>query len=221
MNIIINGNNKKFTGVMTTFGNGRQSYAETLTIKNISFVAANGAGSCIVSPDRTVNNLYSYSHNVTVEACTFTDPDGVVNCAAIRHEDGGDKNWKVVGCTVDSTMHSLVQVNNVEGKLTIDGCTVQSKNGANLNSCTNVEITGCNFDVKGYAVRFGVGTGGNLGTAKYYLLKNSTLKSACDDGDAVIIFRASAVDAVLTLENATLIGTTDISGNTADTTINR
>ena len=220
VNIVIDGNDNTFTGVMTTYGNGRQSGTETLTIKNIKFIAANGATSCIVSPDRSINNAYSYSHNVTVEDCTFTDPDGTVNCAAIRQEDGGDKNWTVKGCTVDNTMHSILQVNNVEGKLTIDDCTVSSKNGANLNSCTNVEMTGCNFDVKGYAVRFGVGSGGNLGTPKTYIITGSTLKSACEDGDAVIMFRASAVDATLTLTETTLDGTTKISGNTTDTTIN-
>ena len=85
--IIIDGNDKTFNGVMTVFGNGRKATA-ALTIKNIDFVDATGASSCIVSPDRKVNNAYSYSSNVTVENCTFTDPDGVVNCAAVRHEDG-------------------------------------------------------------------------------------------------------------------------------------
>lgn len=221
VNVVIDGNGKKFAGIMTTFGNGRQSGAETLTIKNINFEAANGADACIVSPDRSVYVKYSYSHNVTVEACTFTDPDGGVNCAAVRQNDGGDKNWTITGCTVDNTMHSILQVNNVEGKLKVNDCEVASKNGANLNSCTNVEMNGCQFDVKGYAVRFGVNSGGNLGTPKTYTIENSTLKSECNDGDAVIIFRASAVDATLNLVNTTLLGTTEISGATSATTINR
>ena len=220
-NVVIDGKDHEYSGVMTVFGNGRQSGAESMHVKNIDFVAANGAGSCIVSPDRSVNNKYSYAHNVTIENCTFTDPDGTVNCAAIRTEDGGDKNWVIKNCTVYNTMHSLLQVQNIEGKLTIDGCTVNSKNGANLNSTTNLEMTNCNFNVTGYAIRFGVNSGGNLGEAKNYVVKNSTLKSANDDGDAVIIFRASAVDANLTLTNTTLIGTPDISGNTAATTITR
>lgn len=221
VNVVIDGQNNKFTGVMTTFGNGRQSGAETLTVKNVNFVAANGASSCILSPDRSVYNKYSYAHNVTVEDCTFTDPDGGVNCAAVRQNDGGDKNWTITGCTVDNTMHSILQVNNVEGKLEVNDCVVASKNGANLNSCTNVEMNGCQFDVKGYAVRFGVNSGGNLGTPKTYTIENSTLKSACEDGDAVVIFRASAVDATLNLVNTTLDGITEISGATSATTINR
>ena len=222
VNVTIDGNSKKFNGVMTTFGKGRdETRTETLVIKNINFAAKSGAASCIVSPDRTANNSYSYSHNVTVENCTFTDGDGAVNCAAVRHEDGGDKNWTIKDCTIDNTMHSILQVNNIEGKLTIVNCTVLSKNGANLNSCTNVEMNKCTFDVLGYALRFGVNSGGNLGVAKDFVVNDSSLKSACNDGDAVIMFRASAVDAVLTLNNTTLTGTTEISGNTAATTINR
>ena len=214
VNLVIDGANHKFTGVMTVFGNGNQAGAETLTIKNIDFVAAEGAESCIVSPDRTVNNKYSYAHNVTVENCTFTDPDGVVNCAAIRHNDGGDKNWVVGGCAVDNTMHSLLQINNVAGKLTINNCEVYSKNGVNLNSCTNVEMNECKFDVTGYAVRFGVNSGGNPDEAKTFVFNNSTLKSACNDGDAVIIFRTSAANnkTTLTLNNTQLVGALQYTG---------
>lgn len=208
--ITIDGNGHEFNGVMTVFGNGRKTTA-ALTIKNIDFVAANGAKSCIVSPDRTVNNAYSYSSNVTVENCTFTDPDGAVNCAAVRHEDGGDSNWKIVDCVVDNTMHSLIQTNNVElDGLTIQGCKVYSKNGVNLNQCTKVSIIDCEIDVKGYTVRYGV-DGATVNGA--FEIKDSTLKSANDDGDAVIIFRGTMSGSTLTITNTTLVGTPEIAGD--------
>ena len=221
VNVTINGNGHKFNGVMTVFGNGNQAGAEALRIKNINFVAAEGAASCIVSPDRSVNNKYSYAHNVTIEGCTFTDPDGAVNCAAIRHEDGGDKNWTVKACSADSTMHSLLQVQNVEGELLVENCVVNTKNGINLNSCTDVTVSNCEFNVKGYAIRFGVGSGGDPAAAKNFVVADSVLKSECNDGDAVIIFRASAVNAILNLNNTTIEGTTEISGATTATTIVR
>ena len=221
LDLIIAGAGKKFTGVMTVFGDARHDGNETLTIKDINFVAKNGSNACILSPDRTAQNpaRYSYSHNVTVENCSFTDVDGNVNCAAIRHGDGGDVNWTLNKCTVDNTMHSLIQTNNVNGKLVIAECTVNSKNGVNLNSCTNVEMTGCNFNVQGYALRSGVSSGGNLGEEKRFVLNNNTLKSACGDGDAVIMFRASSVDANFSMKENVVSGTTHISGNTADTKI--
>lgn len=223
VSITVDGNGKKFTGVFTVDGDGNQAGAEALTIKNVAFVAANGADSCIYSPDRNsrVPAKYSYAHNVTVDNCTFTDLDGVVDCAAIRHGDGGDKNWTITNCTVDNTIHSLIQTNNVAGKLTISGCTVNSKNGLNLNSCTNVDIIDCDINVLGYAVRYGVNSGGNINETKTFLIKDSTLKSANDDNDAVIIFRADAVRATLTLENTTLVGSPEMKGNTAETNIVR
>ena len=221
VNIVIDGDGKKFTGIMTVFGDARHDGAETLAIKNVNFVAKAGADACILSPDRTAQNpaRYSYSHNVTVENCTFTDPDGTVNCAAIRQNDGGDRNWTVTKCTVDATMHSLLQVNNVEGMLTVTECTVKSKNGLNLNATVNATITGNNIDVNGYALRSGVPSGGNLGTAKTLVLENNTLKSDCADGDAVIMFRASSVDMDLSMTENVVDGTTHISGNTDATKI--
>ena len=215
----IDGAGKTFTGVLTVFGDGRQAGAESLTIAGINFVAANGASSCIVSPDRSNNNKYSYSHNVTVDNCTFSDPDGTVNCAAIRHEDGGDKNWTVKNCTVDATMHSLLQVNNVAGKLTVNNCTVNSKNGLNLNSCTNVEIVGCNIAVKGYAVRAGVASGGNPNEAKTFKFENNILSTDNSEGDAVVVLRASSANANLSMEKNAVEGSVHFSGVTANTGI--
>jgi hypothetical protein len=218
--VVIDGAEHKFTGLLTVRGNShyKSNGDETLTIKNINFVAKAGAESCILSPDKATTGVYSYSHYVTVSNCTFTDPDGAVNCAAIRHGDGGDAHWTVEKCKVDETMHSLLQVNNVEGKLTIDGCTVNSKNGVNLNSCTNVEIKNSTFNTKGYCVRFGVGSGSNPDAAKTFVFTKNTLTSANDDGDAVIIFRASAANAntTVTMTETTLTGANDILYSGAD-----
>lgn len=215
LDLTIDGANKIFTGVMTVFGNGRQSGAETLTIKNVVFQAVAGKDSCILSPDRSVYNKYSYSHNVTVENCVFHgNTDTPLKAAAVRHNDGGDKNWTIKGCTVDANMHSLLQTNNVAGKLVIDDCTVNSKNGINLNSCTNVEITNCEINVKGYAVRAGVNTGGNLNETKNFVLENNTLTTDNSEGDAVIVLRADAAKATVSMEKNSVVGDTHISGVT-------
>ena len=213
VSITVDGMGNSFKGVFTVFGNGVGNDAGTgLVIKNVDFIAANGAESCIVSPDKTLNNKYSYSTHVTVDSCTFTDPDGTVDCAAIRHEDGGDWYWTIKNCTIDSTIHSLIQTNNVHGKLLIDNCKVYSKNGANFHSCTNVEVVNSTFDVKGYALRFGPKSGGDPDATKTVLVKNNTLKSAENDGDTVIVFRAAVNNMTLTLEGNTIVGT-EMSGN--------
>ena len=217
VDLVIDGNDKSFTGVMTVFGDARHAGAETLTIKNINFYAVADKDSCIVSPDRTVYNRYSYSHNVTVDSCNFYGNVATPHeAAAVRHEDGGDKNWTIINCTVDENMHSMLQVQNVNGKLVVDGCTVNSKNGLNLNSCTNVEITNCDMNVNGYAVRAGVKTGGDLAATKTFVLENNVLKSECNDGDAVVMFRASSTNTILDMSKNVVSGTTHINSATAD-----
>jgi hypothetical protein len=71
-------------------------------------------------------------------------------------------------------------------------------------------MSGCEFDVKGYAVRYGVDGSTVSGN---FEIKDSTLKSANDDGDAVIIFRGTMTGSTLTLSNTTLTGTPEITGN--------
>ena len=112
------------------------------------------------------------------------------------------------GCTVNTGMHSLVQVTNVEKGLTITNCVVNSKNGANLNNTPSLTMSGCTFNVQGYAVRVGVSGNTNNGT---FSITNSTLTSACAEaGDAVIILRGNMAGATLDLTGTTLVGTPDI-----------
>ena len=117
-------------------------------------------------------------------------------------------------------MHSFLQLANIEGNgLVVENCKVYSKNGANLNQTCKASFTGCEFDVRGYAVRVGVNDNNPLVT-KTFDFTNCTLKSECNDGDAVIVVRKNAVNATLNFVNTELIGTTKISGNTSATTIN-
>ena len=211
--VLVDGNGYSFTGLFTV--NGKSAAYETakLIIKDVNFVAKTGEDSCIEFGVDGDDTNQRYVNHVTISNCTFSDPDGVVNCAAVRSFTGGDKNVTIENCTVNEGMHSLCQLKNVAG-LTITGCKVYSKNGANLNSTPSLEMSDCTFDVQGYAVRFGVSTGGNPDEAKNFVIKNSTLESACDDGDAVIIFRTSAANAntTLTLENTELVGTLQYTG---------
>ena len=215
VNIVLDGENNgekmTFTGLMSVDGAARQNGTETLKIKNINFVAKAGADACIKAVNASAK--YCYSHNVTVEKCSFTDPDEVVNCAAVRQPSAGCVNWTISNCTVDETMHSLIQVSNVNN-LVIEKCTVESKNGINLNNSNNVTIDSNTIDVQGYALR--VGASGTP-AAYNYVVKNNTLKSAGEDGDAVIIFRNSATEATLSMTDNAVIGATHISGNTEAT----
>jgi len=154
-----------------------------------------------------------YTNNVTVENCTFSG-NGFV---AVKSYTGGDYNVTLENLTVNEGMHSLAQLKNVEKNLTVTGCKVYSKNGLNVNNGDNLAMSGCTFDVQGYAVRFGSDDGVY---DRKFTITESTLKSACaEEGDAVIEFRAGAVKSTLTLTNTTVEGTVTVKGNTSDTVI--
>ena len=196
--VTIDGAGYNYAGVIVVDGKSATLTTAGITIKNVNFVAdAISADACIRLGDGT--NGTRYTCNVTVEGCTFDVPGAV----GVKSYTGGDKNLVIKECTATANCHSLLQAAGIDGIL-VEKCTVNSKNGLNFNASTNVVINECNVDTKGYCARFGASSGA-AGVASYEI-SNSSLKSLCDDGDAVIILRATTVNSTLNLVNTTLEG---------------
>lgn len=212
--IVIDGNGKVFAGSIVVDGNSATITSAGLTIQNVVFKADSiDADACIRLGDGT--NATRYICNVTVNNCTFDVPGAV----GVKSYTGGDKNIVIKNCTATENAHSLVQLKGVDGVL-VEACEVYSKNGLNFNNSDNVTVDGCTVDVKGYAVRFGESSGGT-GAAETYLIKDCSLKSANDDGDATIILRGTADNSTLTIQNTTIVGTPDIANNATGATVNK
>lgn len=205
--VTIEGNGNAMNGAIVVNGQSKRYEAAGLTIKNIKFNSANSAPAAYINLGDG-NNATRYTNNVTVVGCTF-DYTGTGDKVAIKSYTGGDCNLTLEDCTVNSGMHSLLQVTNVEKGLTITDCKVYSKNGINLNSTPSLNMSGCEFDTVGYCVRVGVNGSTNSGN---FTIADSTLKSANDDGDAVIILRGTMSGATVNLQGTTLVGTPDVSG---------
>ena len=207
----IDGAQKTMNGTITVDGKSEAYATAGVTIKNVKFDATGIAvDACINLGDGTTATRYT--NYVTVENCTFTG--GNQEKAAIKSYQGGDKNLTVTGCTVENTMHSLIQAANIAG-VVVDGCIVKSKNGINLNSSSNVEIMNSTIEVSGYAVRAGV----NSGTSGKIKLTDNTLKTNGSE-DAVVVIRGTASEQIdLTMTRNVVSGTTHISGTTAATKI--
>lgn len=209
VNIVIDGNNKTLTGSILVDGKSARPETTGLTIQNVVFTGVRGAESGYIYLGKKGDSNTRYTNNVTVKDCTFqgVDEGDARNTAAVRSFTGGDKNLVIDGCTIDNKMHSMLQIHNVEEGLKITNCKVYSKNGINLNNTPNLNMSGCDFNVRGYAVRFGE-SGSTNTTSKTFVIQNSTLKSACEENDdAVIIFRGQfATNATLILTNTTLDG---------------
>ena len=211
--ITIDGNGRTWAGTITVDGKSAAYPAAGLTIKNVNFNATGISKEASINLGVSGNNNTRYVSNLTVENCTFTGAGQ--EKAAIKSYTGGDKNLVVKGCTVDNTMHSLLQATNIAG-VTIDDCEVYSKNGINLNSSSDVEIKDSTVEVSGYAVRAGV----SGGTSGKVTLTGNTLKTDNSEGDAVIVIRGSAQNqADLDISKNVIEGATHISGVTDATDI--
>ena len=210
--ITIDGMGNRFNGVITVDGKSGTYTTAGLTIKNVNFQAESiSADACIRLGDGT--NATRYTCNVTVENCTFDVPGAV----GVKSYTGGDKNLTIKNSTATAKAHSLVQAKGIDGIL-VEKCVVNSKNGLNFNNSTNVTVDGCTVDVKGYAVRFGESSGGS-GAAETYIIENSTLKSANDDGDATIILRGTADNSTLTITKTTIEGAVKFANTAANATV--
>ena len=201
--VTIIGNQKTYNGAIIVDGKSKRYTTAGLTIQNISFSAENISEPAYINLGKSGNDNTRYTNNVTVKDCTFstTSRNDVV---AVKSYTGGDWNLNISGCTVNEGMHSMLQVANVEKGLNIAGCKVYSKNGINLNNTPSLEMERCTFDTKGYAIRVGVNGNTNNGV---FNISNSTLKSDCEDDDAVIILRGNMAGSTLNLTNTTVTGT--------------
>lgn len=194
-------------GMITVDGRSAQIPNQSVTIDGVDIEATSG-GNCIFIPSGNSR----YSRNLTVKNCDFTGEGAV----GIKQSVAGCINWLIQNCSADETMHSLVQAVNVEG-LVIDGCTVRSKNGINLNSSSDVEIKNSTIEVRGYAVRAGVSSGGASGAVT---LTENILKTDNSEGDAAIVLRgAAATEIELKMEENIVSGETHISGTVEETNI--
>ena len=195
VDLTIDGNGKTFNGTITIDGKSATYKTGSLTIKNVNFDATGISKDACINFGVSGNNNTRYITNVTIEDCTFTGGNRAK--AAIKSYTGGDKNIAVVGCDVDNTMHSILQMDSVDG-LEIDGCTVESKNGINLNSSTNVVVKNSDINVSGYALR--AGQSGSGAGAPVITLTDNTIHTDGSEGDAAIIIRGTASKAELSME---------------------
>ena len=171
VNVVIDGQGKKFDGTLYIYGNARNTGTETLTIKNINFEA--DAAKYFIDSNET-DTVRRYAHNVTIKDCTFTSlaGDNSVAVCGIRFRQAFNVN--INGCTANNTfflawMTGCVGV-NIEGCEAIDnyegitvgtgstsvikntnieavlyGIRVESNDG-NYSDTHNVTIENCEFD---------------------------------------------------------------------------
>ena len=160
IDVTINGNGKKFTGVFNVNGDARAAGKETLTFTGINFVASE-AKTFISAPSK-VNNRYNYSHNITIEGCTFTgayDQGVEVGAASFT----GAYNIVMKNCEANK-MHSLLQTQSVDNTVLVENVkVVASKNGVSFGNTAFPTLRNAEIEAEFYGVRAdGDASRGNL-----------------------------------------------------------
>ena len=149
VNIVIDGMGYKWDGTATINGDARANGAETLKFKNINF-ETNSAKTFIDAPTK-INNRYNYSHNVTVENCTFSSASFNESIVGIKLLT--TYNAAIKGCTAKN-IHSLVQFQSTDNAAVIENVKVENcKNGISLGNIASATITNAEISAIGYGVR--------------------------------------------------------------------
>ena len=149
VNVVVAGTpeNNTFDGVITVNGDARANGAETLNFDGINFRTEGSDFTFITAPSK-IDTRYNYSHNVTIENCTF-QANHTVGCASFT----GTYNFKMNNC-VANNVHSIAQLQSVDNTATIQDITVtESKNGFALGNIAEAIIEGVEIEVLGYGIR--------------------------------------------------------------------
>lgn len=171
VNVIIEGNGHKYDGVITVNGDARAAGKETLTFQNIKFETA-GSDFTFISAPSKINGKYNYTHNVTIDNCTFT---GNQTVGSINFT--GTYNLVVKNC-VATNMHSALQVTSCDNDILVDGYVVTGcKGGISVNNTARPVLRNITIEAEGYGVR-GNGTLQNGGVVCSLVVEKATITAA-------------------------------------------
>ena len=152
--ILIDGQNKMFTGNITVNGGSEWGGTEGLSLQNIKFMTDASDGDIITVGESSASSRYA--HNVTISGCTFTwmnfyNP----NCKVVGIRAYQANDITVNACSFNK-LHSVAQItggNNIKfQEVSASSCV----RGISLGSATNVLITKCDIEAIGdekYGIR--------------------------------------------------------------------
>ena len=145
--VVINGDGNKFDGTILINGDARANGAEALTFKNINFETS-GSDFTFISAPSKIDGKYNYSHNVTIEQCSFTG-NQTVGSASLT----GTYNFNMKNCAA-SNMHSLLQIQSCDNNVAVDGVTVENcKSGISLGNVASASVKNAQIAAAGYGIR--------------------------------------------------------------------
>lgn len=194
VNVLINGNDKQYSGTFTIHGNARYEGAETLTFTNINFVTSEASHYFIDS--NSTESDKRYAHNVTVDKCTFTataTSAAVNSAAAMRIRQGFDI---AINESTFNGLHSALQAYGNKG-ITVTDITLDGKNGISAGTSSDVTISRSTINATGYGVR----ADANADVTTEIEIKNTNIEAFIP-----VVVRNASKKSNITFENNTFVG---------------
>ena len=202
INVIIDGNGKKYDGQIKIHGNSDYRTGTT-TIKNVNFETATPEINFVYAVD--FGNAMRYSSNITVKDCTFTAATADVVGVQVK----SSKNLVISNCNANG-LHSLLQAQSCDANILVEKVTVEGgKNGISFGNTANPTLKNSTIVAaeNGYGVRAdGNASRGNLNienttiTAKQPIVvrKVTTDGYAVNLGNGVELATAELYDVIFT-----------------------
>ena len=150
VNVVISGCGYKFDGTITINGDARFDGAETVLLEGINFETEKNDITFISAPTK-INNRYNYSHNITVDGCTFKSEaynETVVGIKLLTTYNAVVKNSSA------KNIHTLAQFQSTDNETVIENVKVENcKNGISLGNMAKATIKNAEISAKGYGIR--------------------------------------------------------------------
>lgn len=155
VDVIIDGRGFKYDGTITVNGDGGSTNPETLTFQNINFYTNKDVDTdfTFISAPSKINDKYNYSHNVTIQNCTFESYYPYTTAEHGSASFTGTYNFVMKNCTAKN-MHSLLQTQSCDNKVLVENVTTEDcKNGVSFGNTAFPTLINSTIEAAEYGVR--------------------------------------------------------------------
>ena len=155
IDVIIDGRGFKYDGTITVNGDGGSTNPETLTFQNINFYTNKDVDTdfTFISAPSKINDKYNYSHNVTIQNCTFESYYPYTTAEHGSASFTGTYNFVMKNCTAKN-MHSLLQTQSCDNKVLVENVTTEDcKNGVSFGNTAFPTLRNSTIEAAEYGVR--------------------------------------------------------------------
>ena len=172
IDVIIDGRGHKYDGTITVDGEGRGTGVEKLTFQNINFYTEETTKFTFIDAPSKINGRYNYTHNVTIQDCTFESANPYTTVEIGSASFTGTYNFVMKNCTA-TNMHSLLQTQSCDNTVLVENVkTVSCKNGVSFGNTAFPTLRNSTINAAEYGVRAdGDGRNCNL------KIENTTVKA--------------------------------------------